>query len=97
MEQATQEANLVLCMGDFNLDADKLGDNTYYLKSVAAEYNKMRAQNALQMISYGVTYCRIHKDGKVVRSALDHTLTNKIQMVQKPFKKITGYTNDRDG
>ena len=93
VEQASQESNLLLCMGDFNLDAEKLGEDDYYLKSIAEEYNRLRAKNGLQLISYGNTYCRIHKDGKVVRSALDHALTNNLKMVKDHFKIESGISD----
>ena len=93
VEQASQESNLLLCMGDFNLDAEKLGEDDYYLKSIAEEYNRLRAKNGLQLISYGNTYCRIHKDGKVVQSALDHALTNNLKMVKDHFKIESGISD----
>ena len=63
VESAAQEANLMLCMGDFNINADKLKDDSYYLKKLALEYQSLISSSGIHMMTFGDTYFRIHEGG----------------------------------
>ena len=68
---------LVLVMGDMNIDVTKYGDSSYYLKRLAEEYQSIVGECGLDLICFGITLRRIHKDGTVFESAIDHALTIK--------------------
>ena len=80
LEQASKEG-LILVMGDMNIDIDNWEDSNYYLKKVAEKYQLIIAECGLDLINFGITWCRTHKNGNVLKSSIDHALTNKSKFI----------------
>ena len=73
---ACTEEKEVYMMGDCNLDLMKSDDDTFYLKNILKEYESILGENGLINKRLGVTFERIHNDGTVIQSELDHLVTN---------------------
>ena len=80
-------------MGDFNINADKMEDDKYYLKKLAQDYQSLIASAGIHLITFGDTYFRMHKDGKIVASAIDHALVNKEDSVLNSFKTNCSFSD----
>ena len=76
MSIACSEKKEVYMLGDCNLDLMKSDDDTFYLKNILGEYESILGENGLMNKRLGVTFERIHNDGKVFQSELDHLVTN---------------------
>ena len=74
--ELAQKEGTILCLGDFNINLENLENPSYYLKKLADEYLTMVGELGLEILDYGVTWNRI-KNGSVVKSAVDHAITNK--------------------
>ena len=64
MSIACSEKKEVYMLGDCNLDLMK-SDDTFYLKNILGEYESILGENGLMNKRLGVTFERIHNDGKV--------------------------------
>ena len=76
VEKAASEG-LVLGLGDLNIDLNNIDSPNYYLRKVSDEYLSVLANSGMELFNYGITWRRIHKDGKELASALDHAFCNK--------------------
>ena len=76
VEKASSES-LILCMGDMNIDLEKLEESTYYLKKLAEEHQSMIGECGLELLNFGITWSRTHSDGNTIMSAIDQAFTNK--------------------
>ena len=76
MSIACSEKKEVYMLGDCNLDLMRSDDDTFYLKNILGEYESILGENGLMNKRLGVTFERIHNDGKVFQSELDHLVTN---------------------
>merc|ERR1712029_1155537 len=85
VEKASSEA-FVLGIGDFNIDLEKLGDNTYYRKPLAEDYQALLGYCGLECIDFGITWRRFFENGEIKESAIDHAFSSK-------GSHITSFTN----
>ena len=74
IEQASKEG-LILVMVDISIDFQKWENSSYYLKKLAKAYQLMIGKCGSELINFGITWNRIHKDGNVLMSSIDHGLT----------------------
>merc|ERR1712242_94504 len=70
-EQVNRAAKegLILCLGDYNIDLDKLDDTSYYLKYMAEEYQTLVGECGLETINFGITRIQIDKVNNVVEKS----------------------------
>ena len=92
IEQASKEG-LILVIGDMNIDLLKWEDRNYYLKKLSEEYQSLIGDNGLEVINFGITWKRHHKDGKNLSSAIDHALTNKLVAINDYHKTFLDYSD----
>ena len=78
MEQAklVSKKGLVVALGDFNLDVQRLDDPDYYLKPVSDQYQLDLGEGGLEIIDFGIT----HPKNK---SSIDHGFCNKPETIQR--------------
>ena len=76
MSIASSENKPLYLMGDCNLDLMRADDSTFYLKNILREYESILGENGLTNKRLGITFERIHEDGTVIQSELDHLVTN---------------------
>ena len=81
IEKATTEGK-VIGIGDMNLDLNHWESPGYYLKKVAECYQTCLAENALELLEFGDTWTRAHKNGSVRSSAIDHAFTNDSKLIK---------------
>ena len=91
IEKACLEEAQVIALGDWNVDIHKL--DTFYLPKVADVYKECIAKCGLKPIDFGITFRRVHKDGKVIESAVDHVLIKKPEMVNDYSKGDITYSD----
>ena len=92
MKRALSECN-VFILGDMNICLMRMEDENYYLKKIAEEYQSMIGQNGLDIIGFGVTWTRLHKNGKIRKSSLDHGLTNDPSQIVDSKKVEVGFSD----
>ena len=92
LQKASKEG-LIVILGDMNINLEQWEDSTYYLKKIAEEYQLLIGQCGLELLDFGITWSRNHKNGKVVKSAIDHALTNKPMSIKKYFKSEISYSD----
>ena len=92
IEQASKEG-LILVIGDMNIDFQKWENSSYYLKKLAEAYQFMIGECGLEPINFGITWSRIHKDGNVLMSSIDHGLTNKPSSIKDFYKNSIDYSD----
>ena len=92
MKRASRECN-VFILGDMNICLMRMEDENYYLKKIAEEYQSMIGQNGLDIISFGVTWTRLHKNGEIRKSSLDHGLTNEPSQIVDNKKVEVGFSD----
>ena len=92
VENATKQGMCVI-MGDMSINLEQWEDSSYYLKKEAEQYQSMIGECGLEALDYGITWCRNHKNGKILKSAIDHTLTNKIASIKNYFKTGISYSD----
>ena len=92
IEKATNEA-FVICLGDLNIDNNKLNDDSYYLKTLADEYKLMLGFCGLISLELGITWRCLHDDGTIFESAIDHALTNRPGQIVSHKTKDVGYSD----
>ena len=90
--ELAQKEGTILCLGDFNINLENLENPSYYLKKLADEYLTMVGELGLEILDYGVTWNRI-KNGSVVKSAVDHAITNKPQAIHNYYKEMIHYSD----
>ena len=93
IEQAKKENSLILCLGDMNINLEKLEESSYYLKKLAEEYQIMTSDFQLEVLNFGITWSRSHKNGITKNSAVDHAMTNKIESVHDYFKIFIDFSD----
>ena len=76
-----------------NIDIQNWENSTYYLKKVAEEYQSLLGECGLELINFGITWSRSHKNGNVLRSSIDHALTNKPNFINDYFKIAIDYSD----
>ena len=76
----------VICIGDWNLDLLKMDKENYYLRKTAEEFKSCVASCGMKQLDFGITFQRIHQDGKVIQGALDHVILNSPEMVNDYVK-----------
>ena len=74
-----------------------MDEENYYLKKVAEEYRSCVATCGLKQLDFGITFKRIHRDGKVIESAIDHCILNKPELINDYFKINVDYSPDHSG
>ena len=92
MEKAKKEG-LVLCIGDFNIDLEKLENSNYYMKKLAHEYQSMINEYQLEVLNFGITWTRIDKNNLIKESLIDHAITNNPDSVDKYYKIFIDYSD----
>lgn len=92
VEQAKKEG-LILCMGDMNINLNKIEDPNYYLRNLADEYQTLINECQLEVLDFGITWTRIQKNSKTKESAVDHAITNKIESINSHFKIQIDYSD----
>ena len=92
VEKASKEG-LILIVGDMNIDLQKLEESTYYLKKLAEEHLSMIGECGLEVLNFGITWSRTHKDGTITKSAIDQALTNKPLALHSYHKKPIDYSD----
>ena len=93
IENACREG-ATICTGDWNIDLRKIDQENYYLKKVAAEYKSCAAICGLKQLDFGITHQRIHRDGKIIESAIDHCTTNKPELINDYHSLDINYSPD---
>ena len=53
----------------------------------------MIGEYGLEILNFGNTWYRSHKDGTVLKSAVDHALINKTASVKNYFKTAINYSD----
>ena len=53
----------------------------------------MIGESGLETINFGITWSRVHKNGNVMKSAIDHGLTNKPLPIKNHFKIPIDYSD----
>lgn len=76
-----------------NIDLEKWEDPNYYLKKLAEEYQSLIGEQGLELINFGLTWKRNHKNGNILCSAIDHALTNKPLSINKYHKIPIDYSD----
>ena len=92
VEKATKEG-VILMIGDMNINLDQWENSKYYLKKIAKEYQMMLGSHSLELINFGTTWRREHKDGKILSSAIDHAITNKLTLIKNYYKIDVNYSD----
>merc|ERR1712025_28895 len=80
-------------MGDMNIDLLNWENSKYYLKKVAEEYQSLIGELGLEIFNFGITWSRNHKNGNVLKSSLDHALTNKPKFINDFYKVDIDYSD----
>ena len=76
IEQASKKGLILVAIGDMNIDLEKQEDDpNYYQKKQAEKYQSLVGECGLEIINFGMTWNRNHKNGNVLSSAIDHALT----------------------
>ena len=73
---ACAETERVIVLGDFNINIQKKGDENYYLQKLLQEYEAMMGENGLSFKRMGTTFERVHMDGRIIQSEIDHLILN---------------------
>ena len=92
VKSASREGT-ILGIGDMNIDLQKLGETSYYLKKLAEEHLSMIGECGLELIEFGYTWSRTWKDGIITRSAIDQAFTNKPTAIKNYFKIPVSYSD----
>ena len=91
--EAGAKEGVVIGLGDMNIDLTQWQNEAYYLRKIAEEYQACIGKNGLELLDYGITWQRIHKDGSIHNSALDHTFTNSPLHINSYKKVETGFSD----
>ena len=91
-EKASKEG-LVVCLGDLNIDLNKWDDCRYYMKKVAETYQMGLAKSGMEVVDFGITWRRVHADGRILESAIDHAATNKPEAIDNHFTVEIDYSD----
>ena len=54
VEKAKKEG-IILCLGDMNINLERLEDSSYYLKKLAEEYQTLIFEGDLNVMNFGIT------------------------------------------
>ena len=84
-----------ICLGDMNLDWNKISESSYKLKDLMKNLELSLAENGLTNVDLGNTYCasRINDDGSVIQSALDHIYISNEEFMHD-VRKVENYMSD---
>ena len=63
------------------------------MKKVAEEYQTIIGECGLEVFNFGVTWNRTHKDGNILKSSLDHALTNKPNGINDYYKTLVDFSD----
>ena len=92
IEKASTEG-LLLSIGDMNIDLEKWEDPMYYLKNLAEEYQSLIGECGLEIIDFGITLSREHRNRNSLSSAIDNALTNKPMSIKSYHKTCIDYSD----
>ena len=92
IERAEKEG-LILTIGDMNIDLNKMEEPTYYLKKLAMEYQLMIGECGLEILDFGYTWSRTYQNGNILKSGVDHALTNKPESINNHCMKLIDYSD----
>ena len=76
LQKAGEEKCTILCLGDFNLDANKWSQESYDKKGMAKNLKNTLTMLNMELLEFGNTFMRIDNTGKVTKSAIDHAMIN---------------------
>merc|ERR1711923_529286 len=93
IERASKEGASIICLGDWNLDLLKMDDENYRLKKAANELKTCISNFGMKVLDFGITFQRVHQDGKKIQSALDYIVMNKPEQVNDYFKIDITYSD----
>ena len=93
IEKAISEGAGVICLGDWNIDLEKMNHESYRLKKVAEVFKSTISNGGMKLLEFGITFQRVHQDGKIIQSALDHIIMNKPDQVNDYFKTGLSYSD----
>ena len=86
IEKAASEASII-CLGDMNINTNKWNEDDFYLKKLAEKYQACLGSNGLEMVHFGDTWHRTHKNGTNKASAVDHCFSNQPEIILQHYKK----------
>ena len=91
--RTSKKEGVILCMGNMNINLEKLEYQTYYLRKLAEDYQTLICECELKVLNFGITLTRIHKDNMIKESAVDHGITNKLEAISYHSKFQIDYSD----
>lgn len=83
---AAAEQKSLVVLGDMNLDITRDNEPYYYKGTMLKQYSSMMRKNGSTHLPMGTTFQRIHQNGRVVESEIDHLLANSQELVARHGK-----------